>query len=187
MSDDTNTPELQQDELQTLKARADRLGVKYHPSIKLETLREKLAAAMAGEPAAEVPAVEQEAPVETEGQMRKRLQLQASRLVRIRLTCMNPAKREWDGEIITVGNSVVGTFRKFVPFNADEGWHVPEIMLRMLEARECQVFTTVKAANGVSVRKGKLIKEFAIEILPPLNQEELDELARRQALAGSID
>lgn len=187
MSEDTNTHELQQDELQTLKDRADRLGVKYHPSIKLETLREKLAAAMAGEPAAEKPAVEQEAPVETEGQMRKRLQLQASRLVRIRLTCMNPAKREWDGEIITVGNSVVGTFRKFVPFNADEGWHVPEIMLRMLEARECQVFTTVKTAHGVSVRRGKLIKEFAIEILPPLNQEELDELARRQALAGSID
>jgi hypothetical protein len=32
-----------------------------------------------------------------------------------------------------------------------------------------------------------MIKEFAIEVLPQLTQEELDELARRQAMAKSID
>lgn len=51
----------------------------------------------------------------------------------------------------------------------------------------CQIFVTDKSKNGVTVRKGKLIKEFAIEYLEPLTQQELDELARRQAMAGSID
>lgn len=182
--------DLVQDELSTLKARADRLGVSYHPSIGLEKLRDKLAVAIAGsEPTDTKPDT---APVtvvaETEGQKRKRLKAEASKLVRIRLTCMNPAKKDWPGEIFTVGNAGVGTFRKFVPFTgADEGWHVPHIMYEQLVARQCQVFTTVKSKNGVSVRQGKLIKEFAIEVLPPLTKDELHDLAQRQAMSGGVD
>jgi hypothetical protein len=100
---------------------------------------------------------------------------------------MNPAKKEWDGEIIAVGNSAVGTIKKYIPFNADEGWHVPKIIYDALVDRQCQVFTTVKDSRGNNLRKGKLIKEFSIEILPPLTKEELEELARRQALSRSID
>ena len=111
----------------------------------------------------------------------------ALRLIRIRLQCMNPAKKEWEGEIISVGNSVVGTVKKYIPFNADEGWHVPRILLDTLQDRQCQVFTTVKSKNGINVRKGKLIKEFAIEILPPLTQDELKELAQRQAMSATAD
>ena len=32
-----------------------------------------------------------------------------------------------------------------------------------------------------------MIKEFAVEVLPPLSIEELKDLAQRQAMAGSID
>jgi len=143
--------DLTQDELVTLKARADQLGVKYHPSIGIEKLREKVAEAMGGTtPATDEPAGEV---VETEGQRRKRLKNEASKLVRIRVTCMNPAKREWSGEIFTVGNSMVGSFKKFIPFNADEGWHVPHIMYEALKARECQVFVSGKSKNGTTVRQ----------------------------------
>jgi len=37
------------------------------------------------------------------------------------------------------------------------------------------------------VRQGKLIKEFAIEVLDALTPGELHELAQRQAMAKSID
>jgi hypothetical protein len=37
------------------------------------------------------------------------------------------------------------------------------------------------------VRKGKLIKEFNIVVLPALTTEELAELARRQALGRNIE
>ena len=175
---------LQQDELSTLKARADLLGISYHPSIGVEKLREKLAAAITDE--AKNEDTEASKPTESETQKRLRLLQEATKLVRIRVTCMNPAKKEWEGEIITVGNSAVGTLKKYIPFNADEGWHVPNIIYQALQERQCQVFVSSKTKNGVTIRQGKLIKEFAIEVLPPLTEEELKDLAQRQAMAKSI-
>ncbi len=175
------------DELTTLKARADVLGIKYHPSISLEKLREKvntsLEGADTGSDATEDTAVE--AAEETKEQRRARKRKEANTLVRIRVACMNPAKKEWEGELITAGNSLVGSFSKFVPFNVDDGWHVPNIVYQQMEQRQCQIFVTKKDNLGNNVRKGKLIKEFNIEILPQLTQKELDELARRQAMANN--
>lgn len=183
------------DELTTLKARADKMGLSYHPSIGLEKLRAKVAAALEGktdesgdeENAAansQVPA----APVaETENQRRLRKKREAGELIRIRVTCMNPNKRDWDGEIFSAGNSTVGTFKKYVPFNADEGWYVPRIIYNMIVQRMCQVFVVKKTARGVSIKEGKQIREFAVEVLPNLTEEELHDLAQRQAMAKSID
>jgi hypothetical protein len=192
----SDTPELNQDELTTLKARADLMGLQYHPSIGVEKLKEKIAAATSATPspalgptaAPPITPVEvaPEPVVETEAQLRKRLKNEALALIRIRLTCMNPLKKDWEGEIITVGNSYVGTISKFVPFNAEDGWHVPRIMLDMLMSRQFQTFVNTKSKNGVSQRQGKLVKEFAIEVLPPLTQDELHDLAQRQAMAQSV-
>ena len=197
MTDETNLIEdtqedevVVQDELDALKARANLLGVKFHPSISLEKLREKVNAAVTSEGAAtsEEEAKDPAEPKqETIGEKRKRLKTEALKLVRIRLTCLNPAKKEWEGEIITVGNSLIGSVKKFVPFNADDGWHVPHVIYQQLKERQCQIFYTATDARGNKVRKGKLIKEFAIEVLPPLTKEELEELARRQAMTKAID
>lgn len=197
MTDETNLNEenqdaevIAQDELEALKARANLLGVKFHPSISLEKLREKVNAAVTseGDAASEEETNAPEEPKqETIGEKRKRLKAEALKLVRIRLTCLNPAKKEWEGEIITVGNSLIGSVKKFIPFNADDGWHVPHVIYQQLKERQCQIFYTATDARGNKVRKGKLIKEFAIEVLPPLTKEELDELARRQAMAKAID
>lgn len=180
-----------QDPLSALKARADMLGVKYHPSISFEKLRDKVNAVLDDKPEPEADAspvaAKSSAQAETAEQRRVRKVREASELVRIRVTCMNPAKTEWDGEIFTAANSVVGTFKKYVPFNADEGWHVPRILYNQIRDRQCQVFVTVRNERGNSSRKGKLIKEFAVEVLPPLTQDEIDELARRQAMAHAID
>lgn len=186
-------PIVVQDELETLKTRADRMGIQYHPSIGAEKLREKIKVALTEAapvitPVPEVAAAPTPMPeVETPAQEKKRLKNYANELIRVRISCMNPAKKEWTGEIFTVGNSLVGSITKFVPFNADDGWHVPRILLEVLQARHCQVFTTLKSKNGVSIRQGKLIKEFALEVLPALTGEELHDLAQRQAMAGSID
>lgn len=198
---ETNSTTAPQDELSTLKAQADALGITYHPSIGVEKLREKLAAAAPtdggdkgtlhiwGQPQTPtpLPTPVPEPEVETPGQRRKRLKMEAMALVRIRLTCMNPSKKEWDGEIITTGNSLVGTVSKYIPFNADEGWHIPKIMLEVLRNRQCQIFVTTKSKNGVAIRQGKLIKEFAIEVLPQLTADELHELAQRQAMAQTVE
>lgn len=182
----------QVDELTSLKARADLMGVKYHPTVGLETLRKKINEVVVAEAAPtkedkKVAAMPDEPEEETLGQRRGRKKREANELVRIRVTCMNPAKKEWDGEIFTAGNSLVGSFTKYVPFNAEDGWHVPRIILNQIQQRQAQIFVTHKDGRGNSVRKGKLIKEFAVEILPNLTAEELQELAQRQAMAKSID
>ncbi len=180
--------EPQLDELTLLKQRAQTLGIKFHPSIGLESLRSKVSAALTGEDAeeaAEEPVPEAPA-AESRIQMRNRLRKEASALVRVRVTCMNPNKKEWKGEIFTASNSIVGTFRKYVQFNTEEGWHVPQIILNMIKARQFQTFYTIKNERGVAVRKGKLVPEFAVEVLPPLTEKELLELSRRQALAGGV-
>ena len=188
MSEIQNDESLVSDELAALKARASLLGITFHPTIGLEKLREKVNAAVTSDGSTEEEVVE--APVvakESEAAKRLRLRNEASKLVRIRLTCMNPTKKEWEGEIITAGNAGVGTFKKFVPFNVDEGWHVQHIIYKQLVNRECQIFVTVKDSMGNKIRKGKLIKEFAIEVLPQLTEDELADLAQRQAMAKSID
>ena len=193
MSEFDNDQPLVQDELTTLKARADMLGLTYHPSIGLEKLKAKVAAAQSGEPeesvieAAPVVAAASVEVEETEGAKRLRLKRKANELIRIRVSCMNPAKAEWEGEIFTCGNSLIGSVKKFVPFNAEEGWHVQRIIYEQMKERQCQIFVAVRDARGNTSRKGKLIKEFAIEVLPPLTTEELHDLAQRQAMSKAID
>jgi uncharacterized protein (UPF0212 family) len=186
MSSDTDQT-LTQDELTVLKARADLMGISYHPSIGLEKLREKINAANSDEAVKEPVQVASQANEETLNQKRSRLKKEAMELVRIRVTCMNPAKAEWEGEIVTVGNSAVGSITKFIPFNADAGWHVPRIIYQQLVERQCQIFVTVNDSRGNKTRKGKLIKEFAIEVMPPLTPAELQDLAQQQAMAKAID
>lgn len=188
MSDDNK-----QDELNTLKARADMLGLAYHPSIGLEKLRDKVAAAISGIPptpdADIAPVVVAVAGLvaETPNEARARHKREATKLIRIRVTCMNPAKKEWEGEIFTAGNSAIGSMKKFVPFNADDGWHVPNIILQVMQDRMCQIFTSVTDSRGNKARRGKQIREFAIEIMPQLTKDELADLALRQAASKSID
>ena len=176
-----------QDELTALKARADLLGLAYHPSIGLSKLRIKVLQALEPDDEPEVVKTVAVETKESDAEFRNRLRREAAQLVRIRVACMNPDKKDWAGEIIYTGNSYVGSFAKYIPFNAEEGWHVPQIILTQLQERKCQIFVTSKDSKGNSTRRGKLIKEFGIEILPPLSSAELKDLAQRQALANAID
>ena len=186
MSNDNET--MQQDELASLKSRADLMGVSYHPNIGLEKLREKINATVEGAPvvAEQTKVAASTEAGETEAQYHGRMRREANELVRVRVTCTNPAKAEWDGEIFSAGNSLVGTVTKYVPFNNDEGWHLPRIVYNMMRDRMCQIFVNVKDSRGNTTRQGKLIKEFGMEVMPDLTREDLDELARRQALSGAI-
>ena len=185
MSDMNEETSEMPDELTTLKARADLMGISYHPSIGVEKLREKVNGAITSkeeppEPVA-VPLVESEA------MLRSRLRSEALDLVRVRVACMNPNKKEWEGELLTVGSSTTGTISKFVPFNNEEGWHIPRMLYNFMLERQCPVYVTVKDSRGNAVRKSKLIKEYVLEVLPPLTSVEMQELAQRQAMAKSID
>jgi len=176
---------VKEDELSSLKERATKMGITFHPKIGLEKLRGKVTQVINSE-AAKAKAKVTPIKEETKGQRINRLRKEASALVRIRVTCMNPNKKNHEGEVFTVSNSVVGTHRKYVPFNAENGWHVPKMLLGVIQERQCQIFVKAKDFRGRDVAKGKLIKEFAVEILDPLTMDELEDLKTQQALANNL-
>jgi hypothetical protein len=173
-------------ELASLKSRATLMGIDFHPSIGLAKLRAKIAVELAkSEPDEVVSALASVG--ETIPSRNKRLRMEANKLIRVNVACMNPNKKDHEGEIFTVSNQAIGTIKKFVPFNTENGYHVPEVILKMMQNRKCQIFVSKKNSRGNTTKVGKLIKEFAIEVLPVLTQPELEELKSQQALSGSID
>jgi hypothetical protein len=170
------------DELDLLKKRADTMGIKYHPSIGIDSLKAKIAEVISEPEKEQTP----EPKEETTAQIRARKRKAAMRLRRIRVTCMNPMKRGWPGELFTISNSVVGTIKRYVPFDTSDGWHVEDFLLKMIKDRKYAHYYEVKE-NGKKVKRMRLVPEFGIEELPALTQKELNELAKRQAATGAID
>lgn len=162
-------------DLDALKKEADELGLDYHPTIGAEKLAKKLEEFKA-DAAEESPEPVQ--PKLSIGEIKRK----ASEKVRIRITCMNPAKKEWESDIFCTGNAKIGTFREVVPFDTE--WHVSRIVFNMIKNRKYQTFVKEKSKNGVTVKRGKLLNEYAVEELPPLTEAELKDLAQRQAMAN---
>lgn len=186
MSEEIQQPE-QKDELTILKARADLLKIPYSNNISLAKLKERIEEHMAKDEKEE-PEDEIEEVVETKAALRTRLIREATRLIRVRVTNMNPAKAAFPGEIFTVANSMVGTIRKFIPYGAgtEAGYHIPYAIYEMIKRKK---FTLVKkevGPNGTPVFNKYERKEFAIEVLDPLTPEELKKLAAEQAATGRV-
>lgn len=182
------------DELTALKARADLMGISYHPSIGLDKLKAKVNERLV--PADEVvtkakDVVKKEEKLfltaqEYNKDRKVRGRREANRLVRVRVTCMNPNKKNWEGEIISVGSAKLGTFKKFVPFNLESGYHIPYIIYKVMKDRKCSIPVTGKDAKQGEANRSKVIPEFSIEVLPPLTAKELNDLAIQQARSGSV-
>lgn len=191
MTENTEDQESLKSELDLLKERAKLLKISFHPSIGLDTLKAKVNERLADdapEVKAEVetiPHVHKPLP-ETAAARKIRKRKEASKLVRIRVTNMDSAKSKHPGEIFTVSNSTVGTFKKYVPFGVDEGFHVPQIILNVMQERMFTQHYTVKGPDGQSINKNRRVREFNIEILDPLTPQELKDLAQRQAMANNI-
>jgi len=168
--------EVQETEREALERQATQLGLKYHPSISDEKLRERVAEALSADNE-----LADDKPVATQTKSKKGRN-DALALVRVRVTCMNPNKKEWEGEIFCTGNAELGTIKKMVPFEVE--WHVPRIILNMIKRRQYQTFVTKKTPNGGKIKVGKLVREFAVEELPPLSEKELAELKQRQLMAA---
>ena len=191
----------EQAEMKALKDRATLVGIKFHPNIGLDKLRDKVNTTLASEPQPRIEPEAEEAPplnlnLKSEGivavprenavQRNMRLRKKATRLVRYRLTCMNPDKKEWKGEFITVLNRAIGTVKRYIPFNAP-AWHCEDVLLNVLRGRNFTKHYATKSKSGRPVTRQSQEKEFAIEMLEPLTQTQLDELAQEQAISGRLE
>ena len=132
------------DEKASLKLIADQMGITYSNNITVEKLKEKIqekrdainnasASTASIDSAAEATKVNPLASPNAEElpekplTLRQYLQAEQMKLVRCRITCMDPKKADLTGEIFTVANEYLGTVRKFVPFGeiTDNGYHIP--------------------------------------------------------------
>lgn len=175
-------------ELEVLKKRADQMGIAYHPSIGVDALRDKVKAHLTVQNTQQVNVTVQtefkptaEALNFSVEQNNNYIRRQALRLVRVQITCMNPNKKEWEGEMFMVQNDIL-TAKRYVPFNVP--WHVEQCLLDMIQDRKCQIFRSFKQENGAKTQKPAYISEFSVTVLPALTEEELDELRKAQALRG---
>ena len=167
--------EVQQDEIQEIKSRLDQMGIKYHHNAKVDTLRALLTKSLKGDEVVE------ESGELSMAQVRAKLMADANRLIRCRITCMNPHKRDWTGEVFTAGNSFTGTIKKFVPYNCEhaESYHIPKILLDVMRERKYLQTRQIKSKSG-AIQESYFVPEFQIVELDPLTEEELAQLASDQ-------
>lgn len=200
-------------ELEMLKQRAAAMGISHSNNIGVDALRAKIDAKLKGEPEApEQPAAPQVNPFEmAQARQAERVDIQKQleseeepvrqmslreymlkeqmKLVRCRITNLDPKKKDLPGEIITVANEYLGTVRKLIPYGeaTDEGYHIPFCIYTFLKERRFLSITTKKdKRTGTNQVSSRYVPELSIEVLEPLTREELSQLARAQIAAGSI-
>lgn len=194
-------------ELDMLKQRARMMGIEFSNNIGLETLKAKIAAKRDGvedpfpktdtldevstepnpAPLLEDPAL----PAPKKEGLRQRLIRENMRLIRLRITNMDPKKKDLPGEVFTVANQYLGTVKKFIPYGevTEDGYHVPYCLYKMLKARKflnIRTFKDRKNNNEIKVEQS-WAAEFALEVLPPLTKEEIIRLGAAQSAAGGLN
>jgi len=111
----------------------------------------------------------------------------AMKLVRVVVTPNDPNMVNYPGLIFSIGASGLNNGRmikKFVPFNNEEGWHVPTILLNQIENGQMQKFKTVVRPNGEKVLEPYNTKKFNVRVLDPLTGEEVEKVLAASKAAG---
>lgn len=118
--------ELEQAEAQSIKSKLDIIGREYPANAKLDTLKKIMASVNAEEAEKE--------PVKSMAESIDEM----LRLVRVSIVCLNPNKKDWKGQHLTVGNSVIGHHTFFVPYNCEQAkdFELPFMVVENLKFRE---------------------------------------------------
>lgn len=195
MSENNQTPiddeaPVQMTELDMLKQQARVMGLEFSNNIGIETLRKKINEALAD--AESEPEIEPEvaAPVERKKTLREEIFEREMKLVRVRITNMDPMKAKRPGDYFTIANKYLGTVRKFIPYGepTDDGFHIPHCLYQMLKDRKfSQVQIKKNPDTGHESVYTRMVREFNIEVMDPLTPAEIKKLATAQMAAGSLD
>lgn len=183
---------------QVLMQKARTMGISFSNNITEDALAEKINAKLEGSSVAQATEKSELNPLAgdqlgaipaAKKTLRQRIWDEQMALVRVRVTNMDPKKKELRGEIMTVANEYLGNIRKFVPFgeDTDEGYHIPKCLLTMMQERRfLQIREVRDRKSGVTRPETSWVREFSIEILDPLTKEELKQLATAQIAAGTV-
>lgn len=197
MSENTQThiddeAPVQMTELDLLKQQARMMGIEFSNNIGVETLRKKIEERTAEDAASSTvqePELQPEQPVRKKS-LRDEIYEREMKLVRVRITNMDPMKAKRPGDYFTIANKYLGTVRKFIPYGeqTDNGFHIPHCLYQMLKDRKfAQVQIRKNPDTGHESVVTRMVREFAIEVLDPLTPEEIKRLAQAQLASGSLE
>lgn len=97
----------------------------------------------------------------------------ATKLVRCNVTAMAPFEKQLQGTFFDVGNSVVGSIRRYIPFDVD--WHCEEMLLNHIKERK---YRTKHEWKDPTTRKtmyeNRFHKAFGVVVIDDLSPEELE-------------
>lgn len=188
MSDVQNSPELDQ-AIQSLKKKADLLGISYKSNVSVATLQkaisEKLEGTSVGESTYTPATVDLEASAST-GPDIEALVKEAHKLVRVIITPIDQTKAtNLESELVSAGNSYIGTVTRLVPFGVE--WHVEQVILNVLREKKFTQFIKKKGQHGIDTNDTRYVPAYSITVLPPLTPEELNQLAINQMRSGATE
>lgn len=116
----------------------------------------------------------------------------ALRLIRCRITNMDPNDAVVNGMLLTVYNKFTGKVSKYIPFGEENehGYHLPKILFDELNSRTYNLRKEIKnhgSQFGIKQYKTVKVKKFNLEVLPDLTPKEQQTLGDQQAAKGAID
>ena len=122
---------------------------------------------------------------------RRIIRAKALRLVRCRLTNLDPNDADVPASLVTVYSKYTGKVSKLIPFGEENehGYHIPQILVDELRSRKFVMRKEIKrkgSSFGVKQYKTVFVNKFNIEVLPYLTREQLESLAKDQAARGSV-
>lgn len=202
VEDDNDDDELIVDELTLLKAQAKTMGINPG-NMGLDALKKKIKAKLDGEESSEdaseakpgdaaeekttTDVVKPTTKAKTQS-LRQKYKLEQMKLVRVRISNMDPKDANLSGQIYTVANEFLGTVTKFVPFGeaSENGYHIPYCLYQFLKG---MMFTQIRVTrkNGQMNVETKDVRKFSLEVLPPLTSAELNRLKASQLASGAVD
>lgn len=181
--------------LTIMRGRADIMGIAYKPEHSADYIEALIDMKLASDqtaPSAAAPVVQASAPLTGGDRPTKSLRQHVidenMKLVRIRLTNMDQKDQSLNGDIFTVSNEYLGDVKRFVPYQDKfytNGYHVEACILKQLQDKKYLRISVTQNSQKQEVIESSWVKKFAIEILPPLTEAEIERLRITQLQSGS--
>lgn len=166
------TKETKPTELETLKEQANIMGVEYPNNISVTRLKKLIADKL-----------NDESDTDNTNQAYKDLYDEAMKLVHVVITPMDSSKVNYSSQYFAVGNSVLGTVARIIPFG--KSWLVEDVLVKHIQSLQFQQLTTKKEGNN-EVLQSNVLPAYNVQILPLPTEQEITELARTQQAKASL-
>ena len=168
-------------DLEAVREKATELGVKWHPAMKAATVQQKIDEFLeVNAPTYIAPSVLHETPAQTQARKLR----EATALIPITVTSMDPADASITAVTVSVGNRKIGQITKVIPFGFK--WYMPALLVKEMEQKMFVRNSMIPLPGGTERLNSQWIKKYAIQYHPMPTPQELRDLAKLQLQGNEL-